>query len=182
MTHVNSTSLSRRTVLLAGIAGMATRAAMFAREQQPVLVTLTEWINASQADRRTALQGCLDRIKALEPSIHAWVQVLPGQTTAGGRLAGIPYGVKDIVETKGLATEYGSPIYKGRIGTTDAAIIRRPRTRCPPASRRSAPARLARSAPPRIAVWAGTCRILGRWRSHVVASSFRSQLTKRCSS
>jgi Asp-tRNA(Asn)/Glu-tRNA(Gln) amidotransferase A subunit family amidase len=32
--------------------------------------------------------------------------------------------LKDIVETKGLATEYGSPIYKGRIGTTDASIVR----------------------------------------------------------
>jgi hypothetical protein len=39
-------------------------------------------------------------------------------------LAGISYGVKDIIETRGVATEYGSPIYKGRIGTGDAAIIR----------------------------------------------------------
>jgi len=31
--------------------------------------------------------------------------------------------VKDIIETRGLATEYGSPIYKGRIGTVDAAIV-----------------------------------------------------------
>ena len=48
----------------------------------------------------------------------------PQRNTSRGRLSGIPYGVKDIVETRGLATEYGSPIYKGRIGTTDAAIIR----------------------------------------------------------
>ena len=41
-----------------------------------------------------------------------------------GKLSGIPFGVKDIIETKGLATEYGSPIYKGRIGTADAAIVR----------------------------------------------------------
>jgi Asp-tRNA(Asn)/Glu-tRNA(Gln) amidotransferase A subunit family amidase len=27
------------------------------------------------------------------------------------------------METRGLSTEYGSPIYKGRIGTTDAAIV-----------------------------------------------------------
>jgi Asp-tRNA(Asn)/Glu-tRNA(Gln) amidotransferase A subunit family amidase len=39
-------------------------------------------------------------------------------------LAGIPYGVKDIIETRGVATEYGAPIYKGRIGTVDAAIVR----------------------------------------------------------
>ena len=41
-----------------------------------------------------------------------------------GILSGIPFGVKDIIETRGLSTEYGSPIYKGRIGTEDAAIVR----------------------------------------------------------
>jgi Asp-tRNA(Asn)/Glu-tRNA(Gln) amidotransferase A subunit family amidase len=37
--------------------------------------------------------------------------------------------VKDIIETRGLATEYGSPIYKGRIGPADAAIVREMRKR-----------------------------------------------------
>ena len=74
--------------------------------------------------RKLALQRCLDRIQTMEPSIHAWVQVSPQRNATLGRLSGIPYGVKDIVEARDLATEYGSPIYKGRIGTTDAAIIR----------------------------------------------------------
>ena len=43
--------------------------------------------------------------------------------TGNGKLSGIPFGAKDIMETRGLATEYGSPVYKGRIGTTDAAIV-----------------------------------------------------------
>ena len=46
-----------------------------------------------------------------------------------GALSGIPFGVKDIIETKGLATEYGSAIYKGRLGTEDAAIVRQLRQR-----------------------------------------------------
>ena len=50
--------------------------------------------------------------------------MLPQKPTGKGKLSGIPFGVKDIIETRGLATEYGSPIYKGRIGTTDAAIVR----------------------------------------------------------
>jgi len=33
------------------------------------------------------------------------------------------------METRGLSTEYGSPIYKGRIGTEDAAIVRELRQR-----------------------------------------------------
>ncbi len=64
-----------------------------------------------------------------DASIRAWVQVLPQKPTGDGPLAGIPFGAKDIMETRGLATEYGSPIYKGRIGTDDAAIVRELRSR-----------------------------------------------------
>src|SRR5262249_27197387 len=53
----------------------------------------------------------------------------PERPTGEGKLSEIPFGVKDIIETKGLTTEYGSPIYKGRIGTADAAIVRELRRR-----------------------------------------------------
>jgi amidase len=65
----------------------------------------------------------------MEPQIHAWVQVQPEPALSAGPLSAIPFGAKDIIETKGLSTEYGSPIYKGRIGTTDAAIVRQIRQR-----------------------------------------------------
>jgi len=45
----------------------------------------------------------------------------PGKDS--GTLFAIPFGAKDIIETRGLATEYGSPIYRGRIGVEDADII-----------------------------------------------------------
>ena len=57
------------------------------------------------------------------------MQVQPERPTGNGKLSDIPFGAKDIIETKGLATEYGSPIYKGRIGTADAAIVRNLRGR-----------------------------------------------------
>src|SRR5207244_6411632 len=60
----------------------------------------------------------------MDSSIKAWVQVSPQKPKGKGKLQEIPFGAKDIIETKGLATEYGSPIYKGRIGTSDAAIVR----------------------------------------------------------
>jgi Asp-tRNA(Asn)/Glu-tRNA(Gln) amidotransferase A subunit family amidase len=81
-------------------------------------------VNASRSARAAALQPCLDRIREMDPSILAWVQVKPERPTGKGALDEIPFGAKDIIETKGLATEYGSPIYKGRIGTEDAAIVR----------------------------------------------------------
>jgi Asp-tRNA(Asn)/Glu-tRNA(Gln) amidotransferase A subunit family amidase len=97
--------------------------------EAPRLETFTQWLKADREARKRGLEECLARIKELEPSIHAWVQVKPEMPTGDGRLSGIPFGVKDIIETQGMATEYGSPLYKGRLGTADAAIIRELRSR-----------------------------------------------------
>lgn len=86
--------------------------------------TLQRWLAASPFERQLALAPCLERIRAMDEDLHAWVQVSPQAPAADGPLAGVPIGVKDIFETAGLATEYGSDIYKGRVGTTDAAIVR----------------------------------------------------------
>ena len=114
--------IDRRTFLVAVSAaagsGMTGRAA-----QAPRLETLTQWMNASRQARERSLQASLEHIRVMDPSIHAWVQVLPQRPTGDGPLAEIPFGAKDIMETRGLSTEYGSPIYKGRIGTADAAIV-----------------------------------------------------------
>src|SRR5262249_11004290 len=124
MEYQNVSHLSRRTFLLAGFVAAVGRATTYAQQQASIPETLTQWLGASAKMRKFALQRCLDRIQIMEPSIHAWVQASPQRKVIPGRLSGIPYGVKDIIETRGLATEYGSPIYKGRIGTSDAAIIR----------------------------------------------------------
>ena len=121
---MNRCTIDRRGFLFAGFA-VAVRTAA----PSPRLETFTQWLNASRTDREAALQPCLDRIRALDPSIQAWVQVSPQRPTGTGNLSEIPFGVKDIIETRGLATEYGSPIYKGRIGTADAAIVREMRQR-----------------------------------------------------
>src|SRR5437867_4881609 len=111
--------INRRTFLLGGLAFAATPQAQPRR-----LETFLDWLTASRQARADALQPCVDFIRARDPAIQAWVQVQPQRPTGNGLLAEIPFGVKDIIETKGLATEYGSPIYKGRIGTADAAIVR----------------------------------------------------------
>jgi len=60
----------------------------------------------------------------MEPSVQAWVQVAAQSPTDNGKLSGIPFGAKGVIETSVLCTEYGSPIYKGRTGSADAAIVR----------------------------------------------------------
>jgi Asp-tRNA(Asn)/Glu-tRNA(Gln) amidotransferase A subunit family amidase len=113
----------RRGFLGASLAAVLARASTRGEENPASLETLTDWLKATPETRRRARQSCLDRIHSMDPSIHAWAQVAPQRSTGHGTLAEIPYGVKDIVETRGVATEYGSPIYKGRIGTVDAAIV-----------------------------------------------------------
>jgi Asp-tRNA(Asn)/Glu-tRNA(Gln) amidotransferase A subunit family amidase len=80
---------------------------------------------AASADERTrAIAVCVTRIAKHDPVVRAWVKVRPDREHLPGPLAGIPFGCKDIIETNGLPTEYGSPVYKGRVGTSDAAIVR----------------------------------------------------------
>jgi Asp-tRNA(Asn)/Glu-tRNA(Gln) amidotransferase A subunit family amidase len=86
-------------------------------------------LRAQRKVRQSGLQLCLERIQAADAGIHAWVQVLPQSATGNGELSDIPFGAKDVIETRGLATEYGSPIYKGRVGTVDAVIVQELRRR-----------------------------------------------------
>src|SRR5215471_19015214 len=118
----------RRSFLLASMATALGVATVRGEEEPARLETLTDWLKASPDARRRGLESCLERIRAMDSSVHAWVQVAPQPSTGAETLAGIPYGVKDIIETRGVATEYGSPIYSGRIGTADAAIIREMRS------------------------------------------------------
>jgi Asp-tRNA(Asn)/Glu-tRNA(Gln) amidotransferase A subunit family amidase len=75
------------------------------------------------------LGECLDRIRARDGDVRAWVQVDPQPATGDGVFDGVPFGAKDIIETKGLRTELGSPLYAGRISTEDAVIVRELRRR-----------------------------------------------------
>ena len=102
---------------------MAVTGAAHAWAQAAPIETFTQWMRASRPERDAAVKACLQRIAELDPRIQAWVQVAPQPALGAGPLDGIPFGAKDIMETRGLATEYGSPIYKGRLGSGDAAIV-----------------------------------------------------------
>jgi Asp-tRNA(Asn)/Glu-tRNA(Gln) amidotransferase A subunit family amidase len=74
---------------------------------------------AGPADRKSALR----RIAEVEAEVQAWVEILPEEEAAPGLLHAIPFGAKDIFETRGHCTEYGSELYKGRKGDRDAHLI-----------------------------------------------------------
>jgi Asp-tRNA(Asn)/Glu-tRNA(Gln) amidotransferase A subunit family amidase len=69
------------------------------------------------------VERCLERIREYDAEIRAWTVVDPQPATGDGPLRGIPFGVKDIIDTAGLPTEFGSPLCAGRIPGRDAAIV-----------------------------------------------------------
>src|SRR5690349_1107530 len=79
------------------------------------------------------VRACLDRIREREGELQAWAHVDPELALAQARerdrqsprtrLHGIPVGVKDVIDTADMPTEYGSPIYKGNRPSCDAACV-----------------------------------------------------------
>lgn len=78
-------------------------------------------------------ESCLARIEAREKDVQAWAHIDPDHVLAQARardretprsaLHGIPVGVKDIIDTCDMPTEYGSPIYAGYRPKADAACV-----------------------------------------------------------
>lgn len=78
----------------------------------------------------------LDRIEAVDPKINAIVTVAEEALAAAktaedavmagealGPLHGVPFTVKDSIDTAGVLTQRGSPIFRGRMPTQDATSV-----------------------------------------------------------
>src|SRR5882762_3390831 len=88
-----------------------------------MLRKFVELLDSGEKSSADLVSLCRNRIADREPELHAWVDVSPQESQGSGPLRGIPFGVKDIYETRGLATEFGSPIYSGRKGQSDATLV-----------------------------------------------------------
>ena len=88
-----------------------------------MLLQFLRWLESGEKTPRDLLDLCLRRVAESDGEIRAWAAVTPETIPEAGPLRGIPYGAKDIIETRGIPTEYGSPLYSGRIATEDAEVI-----------------------------------------------------------
>ena len=80
-------------------------------------------------------QRYLERIGAHEGRIRAWAYLdadraldsaRKADRTAGvGPLRGVPIGIKDVIYTRGMPTEMGSPIFKGFVPDHSAVCVER---------------------------------------------------------
>jgi Asp-tRNA(Asn)/Glu-tRNA(Gln) amidotransferase A subunit family amidase len=87
---------------------------------------------AGRLTAETLVRACLDRA-AERREVKAWVWLDPEAALAEARaadragrpglLAGLPIGAKDIIDTAGMPTEHGSPIYRGNRPFADAACV-----------------------------------------------------------
>ncbi len=88
-----------------------------------MLRQFVQWLESGDKTPADLLRLCEARIAECEPQVRAWVEVAPQLGLPDGPLRGIPFAAKDVFETPGMATEYGSPIYAGRKGDRQAALI-----------------------------------------------------------
>jgi Asp-tRNA(Asn)/Glu-tRNA(Gln) amidotransferase A subunit family amidase len=72
------------------------------------------------------IDACLDTIARLEPTVKAFAHFDPKQVraiAAKGPLRGIPVGVKDILDTADMPSQYGSPIWANWQPKADSAPV-----------------------------------------------------------
>src|SRR4051794_15409524 len=99
---------------------------------------LAELIRTREVSPVEVVQAHLDRIGSVDPSINAIVTVADGALEAAkvaeqaviegrklGPLHGVPFTVKDSIDTAGVLTQRGSPIFKGRVPEADATSVAR---------------------------------------------------------
>ena len=128
---------SRRSFLLGACGAVALRA-----ESGPASLTLAE---ASARVRKKAISpveltnDCLQRIERLNPRLNAFITVTAEAAMSHAReleaevqhrrwrgpLHGIPIALKDNIDTAGVRTTAASELFKDRVPSEDAEVVRR---------------------------------------------------------
>ena len=100
---------------------------------------LAALIRTKQLSSREVVQAHLDRIHAVNPQINAVVTLMAEQALASadaadravttgaplGALHGVPFSIKDALDTVGVLTQRGSKLFAGNIPDKDATAVAR---------------------------------------------------------
>jgi len=99
---------------------------------------LAELIRNREISPVEVVQAHLDRIQVVDPKVNAIITVADDALRAAkaaeasvlagyelGPLHGVPFTVKDSIDTAGVLTQRGSPIFKGRVPDADATSVAR---------------------------------------------------------
>lgn len=90
-------------------------------------------IASGEITSESLVRDCLSRIEARDAEFHAWNFINPDLALAqaqacdnrrsSGVLHGVPVGVKDILDTADMPTEYGSKLYQGHQPAQDCLTV-----------------------------------------------------------
>ena len=100
---------------------------------------LSRWIESRKLTSERLTSIYLERIKRLDPKIRSVITLTgdfalkqarkaDAEIASGkyrGPLHGIPYGVKDLLDTAGIATTWGAEPFRNRVPATDSAVVKR---------------------------------------------------------
>jgi len=100
---------------------------------------LSRWIESKKLTSERLTNIYLSRIERLDQKIRATITVTKDHALARARLAdteiaagryrgplhGIPYGVKDLLDTKDIPTTYGAEPFRNRVPSADSVVVRR---------------------------------------------------------
>jgi hypothetical protein len=100
---------------------------------------LSAWLSSGALTSRRLTEIYLARIDALGPKLECFATVTRDRALAEadatdallragvnlGPLHGIPYGLKDLFDTKGITTGWGAEPFRNRVPDSDATIVRK---------------------------------------------------------
>ena len=98
-------------------------------------VTLARMLHARKVSAVEVTKAFIARIEKVNPQLNAIVTFLPDQALAAAKamdrrkartlFGGLPIAYKDNVQTKGIRTTFGSPIYQDHVPDEDHLIVQR---------------------------------------------------------
>jgi amidase len=101
---------------------------------------MAELIRRKKLSAQEVMQAHLRQIERVNPKVNAIVTLVPADQLMAqalatdeslakgnwlGPLHGLPVGVKDLHETKGIRTTFGSPLYKDYVPESDCLLVQR---------------------------------------------------------
>ena len=94
-------------------------------------------IRSGEITSEALTRACLERIARRDATVHAFAHLDADFSIAQARQAdrqeprsplhGVPFAIKDVIDTADFPTEYGTPVHTGRRPAADAPCVRRMR-------------------------------------------------------
>ncbi len=137
---------TRREVLLGTAAALLLNGSLKGEAPESTIcflsaIEMARLIRAKKLSAREALSAHLKQIERVNPKVNAIVTLVPEMAAGAaakademqarnetlGPLHGLPVAHKDLLETRGIRTTFGSPLFKDFIPTEDNIVVERMR-------------------------------------------------------